>query len=289
MEFQDARCPNCGGALQLPDSLKTAKCIYCGSDILVKDAIRAAGPTAESLMRLGAFAAQVDNHQEAYDYFTRALEFEPRNHAALLGRAEAAGRLSSKSRFRSEELIKGAAEAVAAAPEGMKDDVERLAAEMIARVCASYSNLLSAAPESTTRQMLPVLDCLGVAHRYVPFHPQVLETLVAEYRELRWQAELDRANNERTALRTSVRTDPAVTSWLNNLIADCYGKRQEYMLKLNQVAPGRAALQAEQERKVEEEVRKLRPGGCAKAWGCWMTTTGLALLLAVVALLAAAA
>src|SRR5688572_5797108 len=110
MEFQDAKCPNCGGSLQLPDNLKTAKCIYCGVDIIVRDAIRAAGPSVENLLKRAAFAAEVDNYQEAYDYFTRVLEHEPQNHAALLGRAEAAARLSPPSRLRAEELIKGVAE-----------------------------------------------------------------------------------------------------------------------------------------------------------------------------------
>jgi hypothetical protein len=280
MEFHDAKCPNCGGALQLPDNLKTAKCMYCGAEMVVKDAIHAAGVSVEGLMKRAAFAAEVDNHQEAYDYFTRVLEYEPQNYAALLGKAEAAGRLSPTSRLRAEELIKGAAEAVASAPDGMKGNVERLAAEMIARVCAAYSDLLSAEPESTTEQMGAVIDCLEVAHNYVPFHPQVLETLVAEYRELRWQAEIEKANNERTAIRTSVNTAPAITAALNNLIATCHRKRDEYLFKLNRVAPERAALQMERERQVEEQIRKIRVGGCAKAWGCWAASSFI-LLLAV--------
>ena len=241
MNFQEAKCPNCGGALQLPDNLKTAKCIYCGADMLVRDAINAAaGPSPENLLKRAVFAAEVDNHQEAYDYFTRVLEYEPQNHVALLGRAEAAGRLSTVSRFRTEELLKDASEAVASAPDGMKGNVERLAAEMIARVCAAHSDLLSAEPESTTEQMGVVFDCLEVAHQYAPFPPQVLETLVREYRELRRQAEIDKANNERTAIRTSVNTSPAITAALNNLIITCHRKRDEYLFKLNGVAPERA-------------------------------------------------
>ena len=280
MKFEEAKCPSCGGSLQLPDNLKTAKCIYCGTDIIVRDAINAAaaGPSPENLMKRATFAAEVENFQEAYDYFTRVLEYEPQNHVALLGRAEAAGRLSTASRFSAEELIKGAAEAVASAPDGKKGDVERLAAEMIARVCSAYSDLLSAQPESTTERMGPVIDCLEVAHLYVPFHPQVLETLVAEYRELRWQAEVEKANNERRAIQTSVNTAPAITTALNNLIITCHRKRDEYLFKLNRVAPERAALQMERERQVEEQIRKIRVGGCAKAWGCWAASSFILLL-----------
>ncbi|MDQ3920162.1 MAG: hypothetical protein M3348_16990 [Acidobacteriota bacterium] len=285
MEFQDAECPNCGGSLQLPDSLKTAKCIYCGSDITVRDAINAAGVSPENLLKRAAFAAEAGNYQEAYDYFTRVLEYEPRNHVALLGKAEAAARLSPPSRFRAEELIRGVAEAVASAPAGSKGNVERRAAEMICSVCSAYAESLApvAEPGDTIQRVAPVLDCLEAARNYVPYHPQVLESLVAGYRTLRWAAEANKATNERLAIVRHVRTAPSVTASLNNLIAQCHRKRDEHLSTLNRVAPERAALQMEGERKVEEQIRKNRVGGCAKAWGCWITI-GLTLLLALAAL-----
>ncbi len=285
MEFQDAKCPNCGGALQLPGDLKTAKCIYCGADIIVRDAINAVGVNVENLLKRASFAAEVDNYQEAYDYFTRVLEYEPRNHVALLGKAEAAARLSPPSRFRDEELIKGVAEAVANAPGASKHNVERQAAEMICSVCSAYTEPLEpvARPEDTIQRVTPVIGCLEVAHSYVPYHPQVLEALLAEYRTLRWAAESNKATNERLAIVRHMRTDPAVAASLNNLIAHCHRKRDEYLFKLSKVAPERAVVQMESERQVEERIRKNRVGGCAKAWGCWITI-GVTLLLALAAL-----
>lgn len=43
MTFKAAKCPSCGGTLQVPDDRLTVKCMYCGVDVIVRDAIRLAG------------------------------------------------------------------------------------------------------------------------------------------------------------------------------------------------------------------------------------------------------
>ncbi len=49
MNFKAARCPTCGGALQIPEELSTAKCMYCGGEVIVREAIQlAAGRVRES-------------------------------------------------------------------------------------------------------------------------------------------------------------------------------------------------------------------------------------------------
>ena len=48
MNFKAARCPTCGGALQIPEDLNTVKCMYCGGEIIVREAIQlAAGRVRE--------------------------------------------------------------------------------------------------------------------------------------------------------------------------------------------------------------------------------------------------
>jgi hypothetical protein len=42
MSFKAATCPNCGGALQVPTDLDSVKCMYCGGEIVVREAIRLA-------------------------------------------------------------------------------------------------------------------------------------------------------------------------------------------------------------------------------------------------------
>lgn len=48
MTFKTAKCPNCGSTLQLPDDLTKVKCMYCGADEIVREAIQlAAGRVKE--------------------------------------------------------------------------------------------------------------------------------------------------------------------------------------------------------------------------------------------------
>lgn len=47
MNFKPALCPSCGGKMQIPDDLKTIKCMYCGIDVIVEDAVRLSGRVKE--------------------------------------------------------------------------------------------------------------------------------------------------------------------------------------------------------------------------------------------------
>jgi len=47
MNFKPALCPSCGGKMQIPDDVNTVKCMYCGVDVIVREAIRLAGRTKE--------------------------------------------------------------------------------------------------------------------------------------------------------------------------------------------------------------------------------------------------
>lgn len=47
MNFKPAICPNCGGKLQVPDNLTTVKCMYCGVDVIVQNAIKLSGRVKE--------------------------------------------------------------------------------------------------------------------------------------------------------------------------------------------------------------------------------------------------
>lgn len=43
MNFKPAICPSCSGNLQIPNNLKIVKCMYCGLDVIVQEAIQLAG------------------------------------------------------------------------------------------------------------------------------------------------------------------------------------------------------------------------------------------------------
>ena len=278
MEFRDAKCPNCGGALQLPDNLKTAKCIYCGTDITVRDAINAAGPSAENLLKRALFAAEANNLEEAYDYYTRVLEYDPQNYVAQLGKAEMAGRLSTKSRFREEELIRGAEEAVAVAPDDKKESVRRQAAEMICRVCIDYSELLDRFKyEEVCMQRVSAINCLGTALTYAPDDPLVLDVLVAEFATLRYTAEVRRIELNQEAKQKLVNPDKELNAAYDKAISHYHRMTHEYLSRLHAAAPARAARRLNKEREFDQRIQKMRSQGC-------LAVVAFILLLATAAL-----
>jgi tetratricopeptide (TPR) repeat protein len=81
--------------------------MYCGKDILIQQAISAAGPPVVHLVQLAQAAETSGNHEEAYQYWTRALEVDPTNAVAWLGKAVAAGWQSNLIQDRLAEMISG--------------------------------------------------------------------------------------------------------------------------------------------------------------------------------------
>lgn len=278
MEFHAAKCPNCGGSLQLPNNLKTAKCMYCGVDVIVKDAIGAVGANVENWLKLASTAAAANNHQEAYDYFTKVLEYEPQNHVALLGKAEAAGRLSTPLNFRGKELTGGIKEAVDNAPDDKKEEIKQQAAEILNKVCSTYSySLIDHDPDEAAMQRVGVMDCLEFAHTYAPTNTHIIRSLLLEFTvaESFWQAARTKANH--TEMQISGRTDNALPSFYDEEIARYRNKKDEYLSKLQIIAPEVAADFIENERKLQEENRSINTGGC-------LTTISLIILSVTVIL-----
>ncbi|MCJ7482067.1 MAG: hypothetical protein MUO31_03785 [Thermodesulfovibrionales bacterium] len=80
MEFIPAKCPSCGGSLMLPKDREDAICTYCGSRFLLKNTpTKQAHLSLEGMFQLANNALQNGNYIEAYDYFTRILEYEPQS------------------------------------------------------------------------------------------------------------------------------------------------------------------------------------------------------------------
>lgn len=107
MPFKAARCPNCNGDLQVPEEKDVVICMYCGTNIIVREAINIAiknGPSVESLMKLASDAQNAYNFEEAYFYYNKVLELEIINPEAWLGKAACAGILSTLNNFRYTEM-----------------------------------------------------------------------------------------------------------------------------------------------------------------------------------------
>jgi tetratricopeptide (TPR) repeat protein len=104
MPFRAAICPTCHGPLQVPEDKDIVKCMYCGVDVVVREAIQLVPGNSKNLFQLAEQAFAAENYQEAYDYYTKVLEIEPKNVAAWFGKGAAAGWLSNLTQFRFAEM-----------------------------------------------------------------------------------------------------------------------------------------------------------------------------------------
>src|SRR4051812_1733986 len=96
MNFIPATCPSCGGSLQVPDNRDQVKCMYCGGNVIVQQAIQlASGVNLKNLMELAQAAVASANFKEAFDYYTKILESDPSNVTAWAGKGESAGWMST--------------------------------------------------------------------------------------------------------------------------------------------------------------------------------------------------
>ncbi|MHA1280412.1 MAG: CFI-box-CTERM domain-containing protein [Candidatus Helarchaeota archaeon] len=106
IEFVPAVCPKCGGELRVPNNTDVIKCMYCGADIILRDASKQRIEHVvdiEKYMGLAERAVNAKNFEEAYRYATIVLEKQPVMREALLIKGFAAGMLTSPNNSRVKE------------------------------------------------------------------------------------------------------------------------------------------------------------------------------------------
>ena len=96
MKLVNAKCPNCGANIEVNSDIKTVKCDYCRSDILVEDAVEKykleiSGEVEVSdikrinnLLTLAERNYNNNLYENAYENYKAVLELEPNNSTALL-------------------------------------------------------------------------------------------------------------------------------------------------------------------------------------------------------------
>lgn len=107
MNFLAAKCPGCGASIQLPSDRKSANCMYCGSLIVVEEAVKlatASGPDAKTLVELGNTSLAAGRDEEAYGYFSRATEVDLYNADAWFGKAKASSGQATLNDMRTDEV-----------------------------------------------------------------------------------------------------------------------------------------------------------------------------------------
>jgi tetratricopeptide (TPR) repeat protein len=99
-------CPSCNAALELPDDLGVAHCVYCGTRIVLE-----AGPVAreqeklERAVELCKVALQAKNYEDTIRYSNMILEIDPRNVQAWIEKAIATFWLTTGGHNRYDEAV----------------------------------------------------------------------------------------------------------------------------------------------------------------------------------------
>lgn len=193
MELKPAICPICGGDLRLPENKKILKCMYCGKDIIVQEAIaKAMGPTIDNMLILANSAMSSRNFKEAYNYYTRILELNPNHYEAWIGKAESAGWQGTIADSRFKEIMDGVTKAINLTPDELKKQYKLKASQILYRIAASfyqlsnnhmfeYGRLQNVANEHATR-CEEVIDLLVMAKMFDPDNKQIISDIISIYK-----------------------------------------------------------------------------------------------------------
>jgi len=125
VRFIPLACPNCSGELMINESQDKAICSYCGKPFLVRDALQEISQNVENLISLGETALETRNNEEAYSYFSQALEINPEDYRAWVGKAKATGWLSTSDNPRVDEAKIYFNQAFKYCPTQIKDELSQ--------------------------------------------------------------------------------------------------------------------------------------------------------------------
>jgi tetratricopeptide (TPR) repeat protein len=132
-------CWSCG--TQIPDKVKF--CWKCGKPQRVADA-QSSSADIKNLMTLARTAQESENYPQAHAYYTRALESDPTNYEAWLGKGICAGWQSSWEHIRVPELIACLGKALEFAPADVADAYRRLAGAQINNIAVALHDIATA-------------------------------------------------------------------------------------------------------------------------------------------------
>jgi len=187
--FVAAKCPNCGGELQVPTNRDSVKCMYCSGDVILRHANAAApGGNVKNWMKLAHAALDAGNYQETLANANKVLEVEPTNHDAWFLKGVSSGWLSNLSECRLGEMASNLRQAIACAPKDEVEDVKKTSALVLNEAAVAYNNLACkhlkefvtvdrAWPEFLD-QSGEAFEALDAAHEMDPKNQVVLKNII---------------------------------------------------------------------------------------------------------------
>ena len=158
--------------------------------MITRQAIQLASPgvNVANLMEVAKVAANANNPKEAYDYYTKVLEYELRNTTAWVGKGEAAGWMSTVKDMRTTEMIAAFENAINYAPESDKPALRQHCADAILRVATACYSIASKHvvqfvqvgntwPDYIRNSGL-LRSALMIAHSYDPNNKTTIENII---------------------------------------------------------------------------------------------------------------
>jgi hypothetical protein len=230
--------------------------------------------TTENWMLLARAAAEANNQQEVYTYYTKVLESDPANLEAWFGKAASAGWLSTLANPRLQEMVSIFQTAISVAPKDKCDDLKPLAADLINQVSMAVFQLAknhiheypSLEGWNTVYSPLcgQVLVALEAAHNYAPTNRRIMENIVdiaSEFAQgLEWYDKYD------TKLRSVILVTPEIEETLKSSI-------EGYAAKIRNLNP---EYQPPEIRKPTPPKYQIGSGGCLT-----MTISGIGIAILV--------
>jgi hypothetical protein len=152
--------------------------MYCGDTVIVKEAIQAAAiGNVRNWSKIARTAMESGNYGEAYDFFTRILEVDGENSEAWIGKAEAAGRMSTIQNCRLPEMVTGVKTAVDCAAQNDREKLMVRAARFVAAIASEHY-------QSMKSQLVPYFHDENSWHEYLRQCWIVLNTLESAHQLL---------------------------------------------------------------------------------------------------------
>lgn len=86
-EFKPIKCPSCGGQLQIPTDRESVSCMYCGTKILIEEALSKNNFDPKNYLELANTEQNSGNYDQALVNYNKCLEHNPKDENAWFGKA----------------------------------------------------------------------------------------------------------------------------------------------------------------------------------------------------------
>jgi len=163
--------------------------MYCGNEIVVREALRSAsGPDPENMLKLAKSALESGNNKEAIQYANRYLEHNSENVEAWFIKGEAAGWSSSLGSFRLAEMISHFQQGLECANSEEKNALKEEAARKINNLSTALYNRskehynefrsLEDSWGEYLQRCAVLIKALEMAHELLPENKEIIENII---------------------------------------------------------------------------------------------------------------